>query len=393
MLNNIFKKTIGVLLFCLALGAGTQLMAQVISGKVTDKSGDTLPGANVVVKGTTNGTVTDFDGNYRLEVNTTDAILLVSFLGYQTLEIPTNGRSVIDVVLESDVASLDEVVVIGYGTQRRRDLTGSVSSVSAEQLSDVPVSSVAQVLTGRLAGVQITTAEGSPDAEVRIRVRGGGSITQDNSPLYIVDGFPADNINSIAPTDIQSIDVLKDASSTAIYGARGANGVVIITTKSGKAGKTQVSYNFYYGQKYLAKKLDVMSPYEYALYQYERSRINFMERKSFSERMGEWDELTDLYGDAEATDWQQEVFGQQAPSVYHNISVSGGSEQSTYNLSVTRQSDTGIMINSGFERTNLGFRFDTKATDKLTINFDVKYADTKTLGSGTSDSGTETTNR
>ncbi len=393
MLNKIFRKTIGLLLFCLALGTGTQLMAQVISGKVTDKSGDTLPGANVVVKGTTNGTVTDFDGNYRLEVKTSDAVLVISFLGYQTLEIPTQGRLVIDVVLESDVASLDEVVVIGYGTQRRRDLTGSVSSVSAEQLSDVPVSSVAQVLTGRLAGVQITTAEGSPDAEVRIRVRGGGSITQDNSPLYIVDGFPADNINSIAPTDIQSIDVLKDASSTAIYGARGANGVVIITTKSGKAGKTQVSYNFYYGQKYLAKKLDVMSPYEYSLYQYERSRINFMERKSFSERMGEWDQLADLYGDAEATDWQQEVFGQQAPSVYHNISLSGGSEQTTYNLSVTRQSDTGIMINSGFERTNLGFRFDTKATDKLTINFDVKYADTKTLGSGTSDSGTETTNR
>ncbi|HPR62015.1 MAG TPA: carboxypeptidase-like regulatory domain-containing protein, partial [Prolixibacteraceae bacterium] len=133
MLNKIFRKTIGLLLFCLALGTGTQLMAQVISGKVTDKSGDTLPGANVVVKGTTNGTVTDFDGNYRLEVKTSDAVLVISFLGYQTLEIPTQGRLVIDVVLESDVASLDEVVVIGYGTQRRRDLTGSVSSVSAEQ--------------------------------------------------------------------------------------------------------------------------------------------------------------------------------------------------------------------------------------------------------------------
>ncbi len=393
MLSYMFNKKISVLFLYMALFASTNLFAQVITGTVTDNTGETLPGASVTVQGTTRGVITDIDGNYRLEVSEPGAFLVFSFMGFQTQEVPIQGRSVIDIQLNPDVSNLDEVVVIGYGTTRRRDLTGSVASVGADQLSDMPVSSVAQALTGRLAGVQITTAEGSPDAEVRIRVRGGGSITQDNSPLYIVDGFPVDNINSISPTDIQSIDVLKDASSTAIYGARGANGVVIITTKGGKAGKTQVSYNFYYGQKQMVKQLDVLSPYEYALYQYERSRSNFQERRSFGLRMGEWDEFDELYGSAEAIDWQDKVFGRTAPSVYHNLNVSGGNEQSTYNLSLTRQEDTGIMINSGFERTNLGFRFDTKASDKFTLNFDVRYADTKSLGAGTSDSGTQTTNR
>jgi len=174
--------------------------------------------------------------------------LYVSHIGMKEIETPITG-DVMNIILEEDVSSLDEVVVIGYGTQRRRDLTGSVSSVSAEAISAVPVATVTEALTGKMAGVQITTTEGSPDAEMKIRVRGGGSITQSNEPLFIVDGFPVESINDIPASDIESIDVLKDASSTAIYGSRGANGVVIVTTKSGKAGKVSVSYNAFYTLK------------------------------------------------------------------------------------------------------------------------------------------------
>lgn len=168
---------------------------------------------------------------------------------------------------------MDEVVVIGYGSVAKRDLTGAVASVSGRVLADSPVSNMAQALTGRMPGVQITTTDGSPDADVKIRVRGGGSITQDNSPLYIVDGFPVERISDISVNDIQSIDVLKDASSAAIYGARGANGVIIITTKSAKAGKTTVSYNAFAQMKYVPKMIDVMKPYEFVQMQYELTSL------------------------------------------------------------------------------------------------------------------------
>src|SRR5690606_23032912 len=179
-------------------------------------------------------------------------------------EVPIESRSVIDLVMMPDITTLEEIVVIGYGTAKKSDLTGSVASVSGDDLKKMPVATVAETLTGRMAGVQVASTEGSPDAEIRIRVRGGGSITQDNSPLFIVDGFPVSTISDIAPSDIQSIDVLKDASSTAIYGSRGANGVVIITTKSGnKDGKVSVSYNTFFGTKRIAKTLDVLDPEDY----------------------------------------------------------------------------------------------------------------------------------
>ena len=184
-------------------------------------------------------------------------------------EILILGKTQVNVVMEEEATALDEVVAIGYGTARRKDLTGSVSSVSASALKDIPVTSVAQAIAGRMAGVQVTKTEGSPDAEIKIRIRGGGSLTQDNSPLFIVDGFPVSNINYISPTEISSVDILKDASSTAIYGARGANGVILITTKGGFEGKGKISYNAYYGVKEIAKTLDVLDPYEFVFLQYE----------------------------------------------------------------------------------------------------------------------------
>ncbi|MCF8357459.1 MAG: TonB-dependent receptor [Prolixibacteraceae bacterium] len=386
------RKFLGIIGFLLVTSA---LMAQVsVTGKVTEEGGEAIPGVTVVVKGTTTGSITDIDGNYTIEVNDPQSdALIFSFVGLKTREIEINGRSVINVTMEEGTEYLDEVVAIGYGSVQKRDLTGSVASVSEEQLKDIPVSSTAQAMTGRLAGVQITTTEGSPDAEVKIRVRGGGSITQDNSPLYIVDGFPVNSIGDIAPSDIKSIDVLKDASSTAIYGSRGANGVVIITTKSGTKGKVTVNYNTYYGFKQLANKLDVLDPYEYVLFQYERSRGSFPERRDFEFFYGAWDDLDSLYSNETNPDWQGQVFGNNAPTLYNNVSISGGDEKTKYNLSYTNTTDKGIMVETGFKKNNLNVNFQREASDLLTINFDMKYSDRIVYGSGTSDPGTSSTNR
>ena len=209
-----------------------------ISGTVVDETGEPLPGVNIVIKGTTSGSVTDIDGKFSLQVpDASTAVLTLRFIGFEEQEIAVQGRREITAIMVSSSIGLDEVVAIGYGTVQRRDITGSVASVSGTALQAIPVSNVTEAITGKLAGVQISATEGSPDAEIVIRVRGGGSITGSNTPLYIVDGFPVESISDIASADIESIDVLKDASSTAIYGSRGANGVIIVTTKRGVRGK------------------------------------------------------------------------------------------------------------------------------------------------------------
>ncbi|GAB6123891.1 hypothetical protein JCM30204_50410 [Dysgonomonas termitidis] len=245
-----------------------------IKGTVTDTQGDPLVGVTVSIKGTTKGTMTDIDGKYTLSVSNADKTLLASYIGMKPNEKPITGN-IIDFVMEDLSSELDEVVVIGYGTVAKKDLTGSVASIGSKDIGSIPVSSAVEAMTGRLAGVNITTTEGSPDADIKIRVRGGGSLSQDNSPLYIVDGFQVSSISDIAPTEIQSIDVLKDASSTAIYGARGANGVIIITTKSGQEGKTRVDFGAYFGIRKVAKMTKVMSPYDFAYYQHELGNTDY----------------------------------------------------------------------------------------------------------------------
>src|SRR5689334_15700454 len=234
------KKTIA--LFCmLSIVIAAWSQTRQVKGKISDESGVPLTGVNVQVKGTQTITQTDINGDFTISVPAAGkAELVLSYAGYVTTTITANSDN-LSLKLEKNVSNLEDVVVIGYGTAKRRDLAGTVSSISGAQLAKIPVSSAAEAITGRLPGVQVTTTDGAPGAEIVIRVRGGGSVTQDNSPLYIVDGFPVNSINDIAPTDIASIDILKDAATSAIYGARGANGVVIITTKSAKAGKTQVS--------------------------------------------------------------------------------------------------------------------------------------------------------
>ena len=217
---------------------------RVIRGKVTDDTGTPLQGVSVIPKGSKTGTQTDKDGNFTINVPGTGSTeLSFSSAGHKPTTVTTDGSSPLSVQLERNAATLEDVVVVGYTTSKRKDLAGSVSSVTSKQLKDVPLSSAAEAIQGRLAGVQVTASEGAPGADIIIRVRGGGSITQDNSPLYIVDGVQVEKaLDVIAPQDIASIDVLKDGSTTAIYGARAANGVVIITTKSGRPGKTQVGY-------------------------------------------------------------------------------------------------------------------------------------------------------
>tara|TARA_R110002050_G_scaffold300779_1_gene472593 strand:+ start:14213 stop:17710 length:3498 start_codon:yes stop_codon:yes gene_type:complete len=353
--------------------------SKTISGRVTDSSGAPLPGVTVVIKGTVKGTITDVDGSYSLPSVPGDGTLVFSFVGMKTQEVAVSGQSIIDVVLAEDAIGIEEVVAIGYGTVRRKDLTGSVASVSGNILKDIPVTSAAQAIVGRIPGVQVTKTEGSPDADIKIRIRGGGSITQDNSPLYVVDGFPVDNINDIAPTDIESIDVLKDASSTAIYGARGANGVILITTKGGFDGKGKVSYNMYFGVKDITKTLDVLDPYEYVYWQYEIAP----DADYFSRYFGDFGDFG-LYKQMKGTDWQDEVFGKTGTSMYHNLAFSGGSKISKYNISLTRNDEKEIMMGSGYERTNLTVKTLHKINDWLTIDFNSRLSDYYLKGAGTS---------
>ena len=256
-MSNKMKNMRAALLFCLVALISLSVSAQnvTVKGTVTDKTGETVIGASVVQKGNTGtGTITDIDGNFTLNVPA-NSTLVFSYVGMKSQEVALKGRTVINVIMEDDSQALEEVVVIGYGTAKKKDLTGAVSTVKGSDLAKVPVTNAAEALTGKLAGVQITTADGSPDAEMIIKVRGGGSITGDNSPLYIVDGFPVSSMSDIAPSDIEDITVLKDAASTAIYGSQGANGVILITTKGAKGGKQPLVITATYKAKAFARPL------------------------------------------------------------------------------------------------------------------------------------------
>ena len=340
-----------------------------VKGTVKDNTGETVIGASVVQKGnTSNGTITDIDGNYSLSVPA-NATLIFSYVGMMSQEIEVKGQNVINVTMTDDTQTLEEVVVIGYGTVQKKDLTGSVASVSAEQLQAVPVSSATEALTGKLAGVNITTTEGSPDADIKIRVRGGGSLSQDNSPLYIVDGFPVSSISDIAPSEIQSIDVLKDASSTAIYGARGANGVIIVTTKSGHEGKTQVDFNASYGFKKVTKLMKVLSPYDYAAYQYELGSTDY----------GNYQDL-DIWKSVEGTDYQDEIFGRTGNQTQYNVNVSGGSKQLKFNVGYAHNDEKSIMLGSGFNKDNINAKINAELNQWISLDFNARLSYTTVDG-------------
>lgn len=359
-----------------------------VTGVVTDSSGEPLPGVTIIEQGTSNSTVSSIDGSFKLNYSGS-APLTFSFIGMVTQNVNVGTRSTIDVTLEDDVTQLEEVVVVdyGYGTMKKSDLTGSVALIGGDDLKKMPVSSVAESLTGRMAGVQVVTTEGSPDATVNIRVRGGSSLTQSGNPLLIVDGFPLDisAFSSLSPADIQSVTVLKDASATAIYGSRGANGVIVVTTKNGSAGRVDVSYNAFFGYKKIAKKLDVLDPSDYAHWQYEYAMMDndydTEDITSYTRYFGAYKDI-DLYDDVAGNDWQEQVYGRTGTILNHNLSLRGGGEKVNYSLNFAQIDDKAIMVGSDYKRNNATMKMNADLNDKMKVLFSLRYSDQKINGSG-----------
>ena len=387
-----------LILALLGMVTAVSLSAQTtITGVVTDESGEPLIGAGVVVEGTTNGTITGIDGDYTITVPASAVNLVFSFIGLAEQVVPIQGRTRIDVVLAADNTYLDEVVVVGYATVKRRDLLGSVSSVGSDKLAEQPVTTVSQALSGKMAGVSVVTTEGDPDADIKIRVRGGGSITQDSSPLYIVDGFPVESINDIPSSEIQSIDVLKDAFSTAIYGSRGANGVVIVTTKSAEKGqKISVKFNSYYGRKKMANAdaIVAMDPENFVKFQYELGVIRDNLSSYYNPYFGNFSDI-DMYTGMKGNNWIQQVFGNIGSTLSTDFSVSGAGDKINWTLGYAHMGDEAIMIGSTYTRDNLSFKGNFKTSEHTSIDANVRYSRVNVLGGGANgikDTGTTSGN-
>jgi TonB-dependent starch-binding outer membrane protein SusC len=364
-----------------------------VTGTVSDTEKQPVVGANVVIKGTTVGAITDINGKYSINVPSASSIIAVSFIGYVPQEVVAGNSTVIDFTLVTSALELNDVVVIGYGTVNRRDITGSVSSVQGKDLARIPVSTAAEALTGKMAGVQVVTTEGSPDADVSIRVRGGGSITQSNSPLYIVDGFPVNTISDIPPSEIQSMDVLKDASSTAIYGARGANGVIIITTKGATAGKTKVNYNAYYGFKKVEDHLNSLSVEDYVKWQYEYALLSD-NLNNYEKYFGQYQDI-DLFTGQPSTNWYNQVFGKIGTTFNQDLNITGGSDKFKYVFGYSGINSNEIMLSSRYKRNNISLKLDHNPNEKVGLSFSMRYSDTKIYGAGATDQagGTPTDSR
>ncbi|MDD3037406.1 TonB-dependent receptor [Bacteroides sp.] len=360
-----------------------------VKGVVVDETNTPLIGVTIQVKGTATGGITDFDGNFSVNAKK-GATITISYIGYQTQEFKFNGQNSINIKMMPDNQTLDEVIVVGYGAMKRSDLTGSVASVGAKDIANFHTSSVAGALGGQIAGVQITSTDGTPGAGFSINIRGVGTLTGDSSPLYIVDGFQVDDIDHLSNSDIESIEVLKDASSAAIYGARAANGVVMITTKSGKSGKPVITYNGSASYRKISKTLDVLSPYEFVKLQGEVNKdLLGSYYKSGNDENGipyKYQSLDDYIG-LSGVDWQSETFN-PTWSQDHNFSISGGNDDTKYTASFSRYGENGIFNNSGFDKTTAKVRFNQKINKSLSFDATINYVQTNRKGVGTSgDSG------
>ncbi|MEI6945936.1 TonB-dependent receptor [Paraflavisolibacter sp. H34] len=389
----------------LFVSAAAWAQSRTLTGRVVGKDGEPLAGASIMVKGSTKGVVSDQSGNFKIDVaGNNKVVLTVKSLGHKEQEVPVAPTAqMVSVELEqSGAAQLDEVVVnIGYTSVSKKEVAAAVSSVTAKDLQDFPVSTAAEALAGKLAGVSVKAAEGSPGADIQILVRGGTSLTQDNAPLYIVDGVPLNNaLSIISPTEIQSIDVLKDLASTAIYGARGANGVVLITTKSGKKGRTIVSFDAYGGARTITNELDVLKPYDFVKYQYELNRLHYngfvvtdtAAINGFTGKYGPYPDF-EIYKSFPMYDWQDVVFGRNAVSQTQVLTVNGGTETTTYNFSMNNTREEGIMLNSDLKRTLATFRFDHKISNKLKLGLNMRYSRQVVNGAGTAGTGSGSNSR
>lgn len=370
-----------------------------VKGTVIDaKLGTPLPGVSVLAKGTMNGVSADFDGNYVISAKPTD-VLVFSFVGYKTVQVTVGGKTKINVSLVEESNQLEEIVVVGYGTSKRKDLTGSVSSVKGKDLAAYPVANISQAMQGKIAGVTVTAMDGRPDAKVSIRVRGGGSITQTNDPLFIVDGFPVSNINDIPASQIASIDILKDASSTAIYGARGANGVVLVTTKAPSGGKVSVTYSGNTQIKTPSKYLGALDGYDFVKLNWDYGTL-FGNGAAWASQYGLGAANSTLnpggikaYKTAVYRDLEKEVV-RSTTAQNHNITISGGNEKTKYSVSFDNLNDNGLKIESYYKRTNVLAKIKSEITKGLDFEADMYYSNQEVFGSEsqTSSVGSRLTN-
>lgn len=388
--------TLSMLVAFAMSGAVAFAQTKTVKGTIVDDLGDPILGANVVIEGTTTGVTTDMDGNFSLKGVPENAKLKITFIGYEEQIVPVSGQTQFSITLKEDVAQLEDVVVIGYGTVKRRDLTGSVASIGGDKLKLNPVSNVAQALQGMLPGVSVTSQDGRPGASMNIRVRGGNSITQSNEPLYIVDGNQVSSIDDIPADDIESMDVLKDAASTAIYGSRGANGVVLITTKGAKEGKCVVRYGMYYQTKKNAKELEVQNAQDYLYWNwayandygytpgetaanYYGSTLGNAVARTYGLGSAYGNHYAD-YANVDAHNYVDDLM-RTAHSWNHEVSVSGGTEKTKVYASLNYMNDEGIRIQSGFKRISANLKVDQKINKSVSVDFDVRYNERNFEGS------------
>ena len=419
--------TLFFVMFCFSAAVFAQ---KTVTGTVVDNLGEPIPGVNVVVKGTTNGAMTDIDGRFSIQRVDEDATLHVSFIGYAAQEVKVAGKTVFNIQLAEDSQLLEEVVAIGYGTAKKGSLTGAVAKVSSDKLAERPIADAATALQGQMAGVEVRSTSGQPGQDTQIRVRGAASIHANSDPLYVVDGVATDNLNSINPNDIESIEVLKDASSSAIYGSRGANGVVLVTTKHGKDGKAKVEFQGTFGWQQMERKIDLADAEEFIWmkkYTINRSYITKYASKgataddSWATRLANnggvfsasymfdprWDNggkglsasdalqysaytASDLTQDLTYIDWQDEFF-RTAPMQNYQLAVSGGVDKTSYRISAGWLDQDGIAVNTGFKRLTLRANVDSEVTSWF--KFGLSIAPTmswQSLGAGVDNKDSET---
>lgn len=373
----------GFLVLSLNLFLHAQEKKTIVSGSIsTSANAEKLPYASILEKGKGNAVKSDTSGNFQIAVSSPDAILVISYIGYRTREINLNGRTRIDVVLEQESSSMNEVIIVGYGAVAKKDLTGSVASVNLSDLSKAPVASFQQALAGRVAGVQVSSIDGQPGEGLNIVIRGNNSLTGSNAPLYVIDGFPMEdfNSNSLNIAEIESIDILKDASATAIYGARGANGVVMITTKKGKTGDARVTYTGSAGYSNVGKaNLDVLGPYDFIKLQQEidpqrTAALYFRDSDPATP-----DLTLEDYRDAKGIDWFDRIVGTGAFQ-NHSVGVSGGTVKTKYALSLSYLNQDGVVMRSGFDRLQGRFNIDQAVGSKFKVGLNVNFATSKVSG-------------
>ncbi len=364
-----------------------------VTGKVVDNDGNPLEGVAIILKSNKKGVTTSKDGSFTVQVPQGGDILLFSYVGYESQELKVFNKTSLNIILKQSDNKVDEVVVIGYGTTKKKDVTAAIAKVNVEDLQKAPVMSFDMALAGRTTGVQVVSRDGQPGAPVNIVIRGNNSLTQDNSPLYVIDGFPIENPdnNVINPAEIESLEILKDASATSIYGARGANGVILITTKKGKIGPPKVEFEVYRSTQKVIQRMELMTPYDYVQYLYELNPTNTLATylRNVPNDPVLVDSVMNTYKKIKGADFQDAVFGQPAPFLNLNLSVRGGNDKTRYSTSVNYANQEGVVINSGYKRYQFKLNLDQTISNKLkvglnsTITFTNQYG-VQPVGSGTS---------